>query len=98
MKMKRWTIVVSLRKLTRWVVLVNQFCCQDTTEHKSTFPITMSGSGIAQNDISDEDREMITTVFAMFDSDGTGTISASELGSIMRSIGRLNVFISDFCI
>ena len=42
---------------------------------------------VVENDISNEDKEMVTKVFKKFDSDGTGAVSISELGNIMRSIG-----------
>merc|ERR1712106_153291 len=42
---------------------------------------------VVENDISNEDKEMVTKVFNKFDSDGTGAVSISELGNIMRSIG-----------
>merc|ERR1712123_274711 len=42
---------------------------------------------VVKNDISNEDKEMVTKVFNKFDSDGTGAVSISELGNIMRSIG-----------
>ena len=38
-------------------------------------------------EITDEDKDMVTKVFKRFDADGTGAVSTSELGNIMRSIG-----------
>jgi hypothetical protein len=47
---------------------------------------TMSGS--RRKEFTDEDREEFQEAFNLFDRDGDGLISASELGSVLRSLGQ----------
>ena len=49
-------------------------------------------------DINDEDKEMVTKVFNKFDADGSGAVSISELGNIMRSIGCILSSFSTFAV
>jgi calmodulin len=38
--------------------------------------------------MSQEDIDELREAFALFDSDGDGTITTAELGNVMRSLGR----------
>ena len=45
-------------------------------------------------DISDDDKQMIKSIFEHFDSDKSGKMSIAELGNFMRAIGE-NLFNND---
>jgi hypothetical protein len=42
----------------------------------------------SEEGLSEEDKDMIIKVFNYFDKDKSGALAASELGDLMRSIGK----------
>ena len=40
------------------------------------------------NSLSDAEKERFLAAFRMFDKDGLGRVSASDLGSMMKSLGK----------
>ena len=40
------------------------------------------------NNLSDQEKERYLEAFQMFDKDGLGMVSPSDLGSMMRSLGK----------
>ena len=61
----------------------------DMSEERGVGGEKVEENEVVEHDISNEDKEMVTKVFNKFDSDGTGAVSISELGNIMRSIGQI---------
>ncbi|KIV93842.1 hypothetical protein PV10_05027 [Exophiala mesophila] len=51
-------------------------------------PVNYSDTPTTPAPMSDEEIKAYKDVFALFDKDGSGTITASELGEIMRSLGQ----------
>ena len=39
-------------------------------------------------ELSDQQKEEFKEVFSLFDKDGDGTISTTELGTVMRTLGQ----------
>ncbi|OCT44800.1 hypothetical protein CLCR_06356 [Cladophialophora carrionii] len=52
------------------------------SRHKTTMTPT------ATKPLSEEETKAFKDVFAVFDKDGSGTITAQELGEIMKSLGQ----------
>jgi len=55
---------------------------------KTDVPATKSPQSAKQKPLSHEEIQAFKDVFAMFDKDSSGTITANELGDIMRSLGQ----------
>lgn len=55
---------------------------------KSSTASTIGTESDGSKQLSSEEIQDFKDTFALFDKDGSGTISASELGSIMRSLGQ----------
>ncbi|KIW82217.1 hypothetical protein Z517_05244 [Fonsecaea pedrosoi CBS 271.37] len=60
----------------------------DTNPPPSTNKSKTAMTPVTHKHLSDEEVKAYKDVFALFDKDGSGTITAQELGEIMKSLGQ----------